>query len=60
MENPSFRVNKYGGSTSRTFVVEDYFEDEVGQWATDEPTGEQGYVMMWTWDDSEKTWQSRP
>ena len=44
MENPSFRVNKHTGSTSRTFIAEDFVEDEFGLWATDEATGEQGYV----------------
>ena len=44
MENPSLRVNKYGSHTSRTFIVEDYAEDEFGQWAIDEVTGEQGYI----------------
>ena len=38
MENPSLRVNGHSGSTSRTFIVEDFFEDEFGQWATDEVT----------------------
>ena len=40
MENPSLRVSGLGGSTSRTFVVEDCIEDEFGHWATDEVTGE--------------------
>ena len=40
-------------------------EDEFGQWATDEVTGEQGVVddegsCFWTWDDDEYAWQSRP
>ena len=65
MENPSLRVNKHGSHTSRTFIVEDFIEDEFGQWATDEVTGEQGYVddersCFWTWDDKEYAWQSRP
>ena len=64
MENPSLRVNGQGGSTSRTFIVENYAEDEYGQWAIDEVTGEQGYIegersCFWTWDDNEYTWQSR-
>ena len=47
------------------FIVEDYAEDEVGQWAKDEVTGEQGYVddeksCFWTWDHTEFAWQSRP
>ena len=33
MENPSLRVNGHGGSTNRTFIVEDCIEDEFGQWA---------------------------
>ena len=37
-------MNRYGGRTSRTFIVEDFLEDELGQQATDEVTGEQGYV----------------
>ena len=47
-----------------SFIVEDYPEDEYGQWAIDEATGEQGYVddersCFWTWDDNDYTWQSR-
>ena len=65
MENPSLRVSGHGGSTNRTFIVEDYPEDEYGQWAIDEATGEQGYIddersCFWTWDDNEHAWQSRP
>ena len=44
MGNPSLGVNTYAGNTSRTFIVEDFIEDEFGHWATDEVTGEQGYV----------------
>ena len=44
MKNPSLRPSEHGGSTSRTFIVEDYSEDEYGQWATDEAIGEQDYV----------------
>ena len=44
MENPSLFMSGHGGSTNRTFIVEDYPEDEYGQWATDEVTGEQGYT----------------
>ena len=45
--------------------MEDYAEDDFGQWAKDELTGEQGYVddersCFWTWDDTEGVWQSRP
>ena len=29
---------------TRTFIVEDFAEDEIGQWAKDEVTGEQGYI----------------
>ena len=58
MENPSLRVNGHGGSTSKTIIVGIYAEDEFGQWAIDEVTGEQGYVdgersCFWTWDDNE-------
>ena len=65
MENPLLRVNKHGGSTSRTFIVKDFIEDEFGQWATDEVTGEKGYVddegsCFWTWDNKMYAWQSRP
>ena len=65
MDNPSLRVNGHGGSTNRTFIVENYAEDESGQRATDEVTGEQGYIddersRFWTWDENENTWQSRP
>ena len=50
---------------SRTFIVENYGEDDFGQWATDEVTGEQGYIddersCFWTWDDNEYAWQFRP
>ena len=44
MENPSLRVNGKGGSTNRTFIVDDFAEDEFGRWAIDEVTGEQGYI----------------
>ena len=44
MDNFSLSVNKHSGSTSRTFIVEDYSEDEYGQWATGEVTGEQGNI----------------
>ena len=64
MDNPSRRVNGHGGSRSRTFIVENYAEDEFGQLATNEVPGEQGYIddeisCFWTWDDNENTWQSR-
>ena len=54
MENPTLFVSGHDGSTNRTFIVEDYPEDEYGQWATDEVTGEQGYIddersCFWTW-----------
>ena len=63
MENPSLFVSGHDGSTNRTFIVEDYPEDEYGQWASDEVTGEQGYIddersCFWTWDDTEYSWQS--
>ena len=65
VENPSLRVKGHGGRTSRTFIVEDFFGDEIGQWATDEVTGEQSYIddersCFWTWDDNEYALQSRP
>ena len=65
MENPSLRVNGHDGSTNRTLIVENYAEDELGQWAIDEVTGEQGYIddersSFWTWDDNEYAWQSIP
>ena len=63
MENPSLRVSGHVSSMDRTFVVEDFAEDDFGQWATDEVTGEQGYIddersCFWTWDDTECAWQS--
>ena len=63
--NPSLRVNRHGGSTNRTFIVENFAEDEFGQQATDEVSGEQGHIddersCFWTWDDFEYAWQSRP
>ena len=32
IRKPSMRASAHGGSTSRTFIVEDYSEDENGQW----------------------------
>ena len=65
MGNPSLRVSGHVGSTNITFIIENYVEDEFGQWAIDEVTGEQGYIddeksCFWTWDGNEYTWQSRP
>ena len=65
MENPSLRVSGHVSSMNRTFSVEDYAEDDFGQWAKDEVTGEQGYVddersCFWTWEDTEGVWQSTP
>ena len=39
-------------------------ENEFGEWTIDEENGEQGYIgdersCFWTWDDKEKTLQSR-
>ena len=58
-------VNRCSSHTSRTFIIEDFIENEFGQWATDEVTGEQGNVddegsCFWTWDNNENAWQSRP
>ena len=58
-------MNGHCGSTSRTFIVEDYAENEFGHGAIDEVTGEQGYIddersCFWRWDDNEYTWQSKP
>ena len=63
MENPSLFVSGQDGSTNRTFIVEDYPEDEYGQWATDEATGEKVFFddersCFWAWDDNEHGWQS--
>ena len=63
MQNPSLFVSGHDGRPNRTFIVEDYPEDESGQWATDEAIGEQGYIddersCFWTWDDNEQAWQS--
>ena len=60
MENRSHRVNGHGGSTNRTFIVKNFAEDEFGQWAIDEVTGEQGYTddersCFRRWDDNERT-----
>ena len=65
MENFSLRVSGHGGSLNRTLIVEDCSEDDFGQRATDEATGEQGCVddeisCFWTRDDNEYAWQSRP
>ena len=43
MQNTSIRVSGHVNSMNRTFIVEDYAEDEFGQWAKDEVTGEQSY-----------------
>ena len=65
MENLSLRVSGHGSSMNRTFIVEDYAEDDFGPWATDEVAGEQGYIddkrsCFWIWDDTECAWHSRP
>ena len=57
IENPSLRVSGHVSSMNRTFIVEDYAEDDFGTWATDEVTGEQGCIddersCFWTWDDT--------
>ena len=65
LENPSLRVNRYGGHTGRTFIVESFIGDEFGQWATYKVTGQQVYVdddeglCFWTWDNNEYAWKSR-
>ena len=61
MENPSLRVRSSGSNTSRTFIAENYPEDEYGLWAIDELTGEHGCVddersCFWAWDDNEYVW----
>ena len=71
MENPSLRTSRYSDPLSRfrslyrTFIVVDDSEEEFGHCATDEMTGEQGYVddenlCFWRWDDSRSTWKTRP
>ena len=65
MENPSLRVSGHVSNMNRTFIVEDNAEDELGQWAKDEVTGEQGNVddersCFWAWDDTDCAWQPRP
>ena len=64
MEYPSLRVSGHISGMNRTFIVEDYAEEEFRQWAKDEVTGEQDYVddersCFWTWADTECAWQSR-
>ena len=44
MENPSFRLSGHVSSMNRTYIAEEYAEDDFGQWAKDEVTGEHGYV----------------
>ena len=44
MENPSPRVSGHVSRMKRTFVVEEYDEDDFGQRANDEVPGEQSYV----------------
>ena len=65
MEKLSLHVSGHVSSMNRTFIVEDYTEDDPGQWAKDEVTGKQGYVhgersCFLTWEDTECAWQSRP
>ena len=65
IENPSLRVSGHVSSMNRTFILEDYAEDDFGQFAKKDETGEQGYVddersCFWTWDDTGCAWQSRP
>ena len=64
-KNPSLRVSGHVSSMNRTFIVEDYAEEDFEHWTKDEVTGEQGYVddersCFGTWDDTECVWQSRP
>ena len=59
------RMSGHVSSMNRTSIVEDCAEDEFAHWATDEVTGEQGYIddersCFWTWDVNEYAWQSRP
>ena len=54
MENCSLRVSGHSSSMNRTFIVEDYVEDDFGPWDIDEATSEQGYIddersCFWTW-----------
>ena len=44
MENPSLRVSGRGSSMNRTFILEDWTEDEFRQRDIDDVTGEQGYI----------------
>ena len=58
-------MSKHRGSTSKTFIVVDFIDDEVGQWATDEVIGEEGYVVdegpcFWTWNNNKYAWIPRP
>ena len=46
MEKPSLRVSGHVSSMNRTFIVEDHAEDEFGQRAQNEVTGEQGSLTM--------------
>ena len=57
MENPSLRLSGHVSIMNKTFIVEDCAEDDFGQWAKDECTGEQGHIFderscFWTWDDT--------
>ena len=65
MKIRSLRVSGHVSSVNRTSTAEDHAEDDFGQWAKDDVTGEQGYVddersCFWTWDDTECVRQSRP
>ena len=44
MENSSLLVSVQVKNMNRTFIVEDHAEDDFGQRAKDEVTGEQGYI----------------
>ena len=49
----------------RRFIFQGGSEKESGYWATDEVTGEQGYVddkhlCFWSSDNTQSTWKSRP
>ena len=54
MENLPLCVSGHVSSMNRTFIVENYAEDDFGQCAKDDVAGEQGYIddersCFWTW-----------
>ena len=71
MKNPSLRTRRFNDPVSRycsfyrTFIVEDGSEEEFGQCATDELTGEEAALTIktnvyWSLDDNHSRLKARP